>query len=253
MMNLSGRVALVTGASQGIGKATALTLARLGAKVGAAARNIQKLDELSETAKNENLSLLPIPMDITKNEEIEHGMTMLIHTFGRLDILVCSAGISKPIESQSLTEKDWDETLDTNLKGAFFTAKSASSYMEKERWGRIVFLTSILSGGIGTGLPQEAHYGASKGGIVGMTASMAIEFAPLGILVNSVGPGYIKTDMTKAVEENPQRFQNVIQRIPLKRFGEPQEIANVIAFLVSEENSYMTGTTVYVDGGYVIG
>ncbi len=251
MFDLTDKVALVTGASSGIGRATVIALAKQGARVAAAARRIDKLQALADEHNAKGLTILPVPMDVTNPEEVAAGVNAVITKWERLDILVNNAGILTPAPFMEMTEDAWDQMLTTNLKGYFLVAQAAAREMAKNKSGRIINITSIDSGGIGHGEAELVHYSASKGGVVGFTEALSVELAPLGILVNAIGPGIIDTDLNKDITENPQMFQNVINRIPLKRFGKPEEIAAAITFLASNEASYITGSTLYVDGGWL--
>ena len=253
MLNFSGKIALVTGASSGIGKTTALTLGKLGAKVGIAARRIEILEELASEADKQGYTLFPIPMDVTKKEQVEQGIDLLIQQFGSLDILINNAGIVKESPLAETPDSSWDLVMDTNVKGFFLTSRKAAEVMTKQRYGRIINVASMLTGGVGTADKDIASYVSSKAGVIGLTAALANELASVGILVNAIGPGYVDTEINADIKQNPQLFQQTIKRIPLKRFATPQEIANVIAFLASQENSYMTGSTIYVDGGWLVG
>lgn len=250
MFDLTGKVALVTGASSGIGRACVVSLVKQGAKVAAAARRMDKLTTLADELTAKGYEVLPVPLNVTSQEEISEGISQIAAHYGRIDILINNAGVGGAKPSLEMTESDWDTVLDTNLKGYFFVAQAAAKEMIKNRWGRIINVTSILSGGVGSGFPQVSHYCASKGGIVALTESLALEFASQGILVNAIGPGFIDTEMTAQVKENPTMFQSLINRIALKRFGRPEEIAALAVFLASEEASYITGTTIYADGGW---
>lgn len=250
MFELTGKVAIVTGASSGIGRACVVALAKQGAKVAAAARRLDKLTALADELTAKGYDVIPVPLDVTKPEEITEGLSQVVSHYSRLDILVNNAGVGSGASALELTEAEWDKTLDTNLKGYFFVAQAAAKEMIKNRWGRIINITSILSGGVGSGYPGVPHYCASKGGIVALTESLALELAPQGILVNAIGPGFIDTDMTTQVKESPTIFQSLLNRIALKRFGRPDEIAATVAFLASEEASYITGATLYADGGW---
>lgn len=251
MFDLTGKVALVTGASSGIGRASALALAMQGAKVAVAARRIDKLQALAAEIKQHGKEALPIQMDVTKKTDIDAAVALTVKTFGRLDILLNNAGVAEFAPALDMTEGQWDKTIDTNLKGYFFAAQAAAKEMVKNKWGRIINIASIASGGVGIGFSQIAHYCASKGGIVGMTEALADEWAANGILVNAIGPGVIETEMTEGMLKDPKQAEALLARAPLKRAGKPEEIAAAVAFLASDEASYITGATLYVDGGWL--
>ncbi len=253
MFDLTGKVALVTGASSGIGRASAIALAKQGATVVVAARRMEKLQKLAREIVQMGREALPVMMDVTKKETIAAAVTKTVEMYGRLDILLNNAGIAEFSPFLSMTEEAWDKTIDTNLKGYFLVAQAASREMAKHHWGRIVNIASIASGGVGIGFPSIAHYCASKGGVVALTEALADELAPMGILVNCIGPGLIETEMTKVVLDNPDQAKAFTARIPLKRAGKPEEIAAAVVFLASEEASYTTGATFYIDGGWLAG
>lgn len=258
MFNLTGKVALVTGASSGIGRASSLALATQGAKVAVAARRIDKLQTLAAEIKSlpagrqvAGKQAVAVQMDVTKKDEITAAVAKTVETFGRLDILLNNAGVAEFIPFLDMTEEQWDKTIDTNLKGYFLVAQAAAREMAKNKWGRIINIASIASGGVGVGFPSVAHYCASKGGIVAFTEALADELAPMGILVNCIGPGLIVTEMTEGILKNPKQAEEFFARIPLKRAGKPEEIATAVVYLASEEASYTTGATLYVDGGWL--
>lgn len=251
MFNLTGKVALVTGASSGIGRASAIALADQGAKVVVAARRIDKLNSLVEEIKAKGHDAVAVQMDVTKKEEILNAVAKTVETFGRLDILLNNAGVAEFAAFFELTEEQWDKTLDTNLKGYFLVAQAAVKEMAKNKWGRIINIASIASGGVGVGFPSIAHYCASKGGVVAFTEALADELAPMGILVNCIGPGLIETEMTEGILKDPVQAQAFLARAPLKRAGKPEEIASAVVYLASDESSYTTGATIYIDGGWL--
>lgn len=239
MFDLTGKVALVTGASSGIGRASALALANQGAKVAVAARRLDKLQALTAEIKNRGKEAVAIAMDVTKKSDIDAAVAETVKTFGRLDILLNNAGVAEFAAFPTMTEEQYDKTLDTNLKGYFFVAQAASREMAKNTWGRIVNIASIASGGVGVGFPQIAQYCASKGGVVGMTEALAIELAPMGI------------QMTEGMLKDPKQAEALLARAPLKRAGKAEEIAAAVVYLVSDEASYTTGATLYIDGGWL--
>lgn len=251
MFDLSGKVAFVTGASSGIGRSSALALANQGAKVVVTARRLDRLEALAAEIKTRGKIALPIQMDVTKKTDIEAAVGKTVSTFGRLDILLNNAGVAEFAPFLAMTEEQWDKTLDTNLKGYFLVAQAAAREMAKNKWGRIVNIASIASGGVGVGFASIAHYCASKGGVVAFTEALADELAPMGILVNAIGPGVIETEMTEAMLKDPKQAEGLLSRAPLKRAGKPEEIAAAVVYLASEEAGFTTGATLYVDGGWL--
>lgn len=251
MFNLTGKVALVTGASSGIGRASAIAFAEQGAKVVVAARRIDRLNNLVEEIKSKGHEALAVQMDVTKKEEILNAVAKTVETFSRLDILLNNAGVAEFAAFLEMTEEQWDKTLDTNLKGYFLVTQAAAKEMAKNKWGRIINIASIASGGVGVGFPSIAQYCASKGGVVAFTEALADELAPMGILVNCIGPGIIATEMTEGMLKDPKQAEALLSRAPLKRAGKPEEIASAVVYLASDEASYTTGTTLYIDGGWL--
>jgi len=251
MFDLTGKVALITGASSGIGKSSAIALATQGSKVVLAARRIDKLNALVDELKSLGREAIAVQMDVTKKDQIAAAVAKTVETFGRLDILLNNAGVAEFVPFLDMTEEQWDKTIDTNLKGYFLVAQAAAREMAKHNWGRIVNIASIASGGVGVGFPSIAHYCASKGGVIAMTEALAIELAPMGILVNCIGPGVIETEMTQDLLKDPKQAEGLLARAPLKRAGKPEEIAAGVVFLSSQEAGYTTGATLYIDGGWL--
>jgi NAD(P)-dependent dehydrogenase (short-subunit alcohol dehydrogenase family) len=251
VFDLTGKVALVTGASSGIGRASALALAMQGARVVVAARRLDRLQALVAEIKNRGRDALAVQMDVTKKADIDNAVAQTVATFGRLDILLNNAGTADGAPFVDMTEATWDKVLTTNLKGYYLVAQAAAREMAKNKWGRIVNIASIASGGVGVGFVGISAYCASKGGVVGLTEVMADELAPMGILVNAIGPGVIATEMTEEVLNDPKRAEDMKMRIPMKRFGKPEEIAAAVVYFASDEASYTTGTTLYIDGGWL--
>jgi len=250
MFTLTGKVALITGASSGIGRASALALAAQGASVAIAARRVEKLEELKKEIEAKGGKALVVPMDVTKEEEVIGGIASVVKTFGRLDILLNNAGVGALSPAMEMKSEMWDTVLNTNLRAYFVVAREAAKEMAKNKFGRIISIASILSGGVGSGMAGAVNYCASKGGVVALTEALADEFAGIGITVNAIGPGFIETDMTKGVMDMPDFYKGLLARIPMKRFGKPEEIAATVVYLASDEASYTTGATLYVDGGW---
>ena len=250
MFSLTGKVALVTGASSGIGRASALALAKQGAKIALAARRVEKLEALAMEIKKLGGEAIAIPTDVLKQDDVRQAIEKTVATFGRLDILLNNAGVGSLGPTLEMTSDEWDKVINTNLKAYFFVAQTAAKEMLKNKWGRIINIASILSGGVGSGIAGAVNYCASKGGVVALTEGLADEFALQGITVNAIGPGFIETEMTEGVKAMPDMYNALIARIPMKRFGKAEEIAATVVYLASEEASYTTGATFYVDGGW---
>lgn len=249
MFDLSGKVALVTGASSGMGRATAIALANQGAKVIAAARRMDKLQAVVAEIKSRGHEATPIQMDVTKRPEVDAAVALTVQTYGKLDILVNNAGVLDYSPFLDMKEEAWDKVIDTNLKGYFYCAQAAAREMAKTKWGRIINIASIGSGGVGVGFPMIVHYCASKGGIIGMTEALAGELGPMGITVNAIGPGGVDTEMTQGTSEEQKK--GMTARLPIKRFGTSEEIAAGVVYFASEEAAYTTGATLYIDGGWL--
>ncbi len=249
MFDLKGKVALVTGARRGMGKAHALTLAQQGAKVAITDVDLPECEAVAAEITKAGGEAVAFALDVTKKEEVDRVFTETVKKFGRLDILVNNAGIFSTKSALEMTEQEWDRTIAINLKGEFLCAQRAAQEMAKNKWGRIINTASIASGGVGIGFAGAAHYAASKGGIIGMTETLAIEFAPWGITVNAIGPGAIDTPMIGPLDEETK--QGILTRVPLRRVGRPEEISALVVFLASEEASYITGSTFYADGGWL--
>ncbi len=248
MSELAGRIALVTGASQGIGRACALELAARGATVALAARNEAKLTQVRSEIVAAGGSAEIFPLDIASEESIRSCAKAVLDGLGTVAILVNNAGITRDGLVLRMKRADWDDVLTTNLTGAFLLTQSLLSAMLKNRWGRIINITSVVAR---TGQAGQVNYAASKAGLIGMTRSLAREVASRGITVNAVAPGYIETPMTEVLNE-AQRAA-MMQSIPLGRPGTDGEIAHAIAYLASEGAGYVTGHVLDVNGGMFIG
>lgn len=242
---LSGKVALVTGASRGIGRHIALSLAEAGADVAVNyAGNEAKAQEVVDEIKSLGRRAFAVRANVASFAEVEAMVKQVTKEFGRLDILVNNAGITRDNLLMRMKEDDWDAVIETNLKGVFNGVKAVSRTMMKQRSGRIINLSSVV--GV-MGNAGQANYAASKAGIIGLTKSAARELASRGITVNAIAPGFIETDMTAKLEEETQK--QLISQIPLGRLGQPQDVARVVRFLASDDAAYITGQTLHVDGG----
>ncbi|WP_042456301.1 3-oxoacyl-[acyl-carrier-protein] reductase [Neobacillus dielmonensis] len=247
-MSLAGKAALVTGASRGIGREIALELARQGANVAVNFSGSEaKANEVVEEIKNLGRDAFAIKCDVSNSEEVTEMVKAAIDRFGKLDILVNNAGITKDNLLMRMKEEDWDDVLNINLKGVFLCTKAVTRQMMKQRQGRIINIASIV--GV-SGNPGQANYVAAKAGVIGLTKTTAKELASRNITVNAVAPGFISTDMTDKLSEDVK--QEMLKQIPLARFGDPKDVAQVTAFLASDSASYMTGQTLHIDGGMVM-
>ena len=272
-MTLTGRVAVVTGASQGIGRACALKLAKSGASVALVARNREKLDEVAQEIAAAARAGTPVPQksslakssldndgggtgvlarayptDIENEDQIKSSFKSIISEFGKIDILVNNAGITRDQLVMRMKRADWDSVLNTNLTSAYLCTQQAIASMLKQRWGRIINITSIFGQ---TGQAGQANYAASKAGLIGLTMAIAREVGSRNITSNAVAPGFIETAMTSSLPEELK--QNAVKMIPLGRIGSSEDVANCVAFLASEEAAYITGHVLNVNGGMLMG
>ena len=253
MFDLKNKVAIITGARRGMGRTHALTLAKAGARVVVSDISQEDCEKVVEEIKKEGGEAMAIKCDVSKKSEVEAMIKETVEKWGRIDILVNNAGIAEFKPFLDLTEEDWDRTININLKGYFLCGQAAAKEMAKKKSGVIVNIASIAMGQVGVGYPTLAHYSATKGGIVAMTQAMAVEWAPLNIRVNAIAPGAIETPMIDPLIADPKIKEATVSQVPLKRIGQPQEVSNAVLFLASDESSYMTGSTVVVDGGWLAG
>lgn len=248
MSTLAGRIALVTGASQGIGRACALKLAAAGASVALAARNQDKLGEVAAEIISAGGKAHAFTLDLASEDSIKACAKAVIAHFGQIDILVNNGGITRDILALRMKKKDWDDVLTTNLTGAFLMSQAVMGSMLKTRWGRIINITSVVGE---AGQAGQANYAASKAGLIGVTKTLARELASRTITVNAVAPGYIETAMTAVLTEDQRTAMT--QHIPLQRAGTDHDVAAAVTFLASEEAGYITGHTLDVNGGMYMG
>jgi len=248
MPSLQGRTALVTGASQGIGRACALALAQAGARVALAARNEEKLNQVAAEIASQGGSAAVFTLDLASEDSIKACAKAAIAHFGSIEILVNNAGITRDTLALRMKRSDWDEVLQTNLTGTFLMTQAMLSPMLKARWGRIINITSVVGE---TGQAGQANYAASKAGLIGLTKSLARELASRSITANAVAPGYIETAMTAVLDEKQRT--SMLAQIPLGRAGTDADIAGAVCFLASEEAAYVTGHVLDVNGGMYMG
>jgi len=247
-MKLEGRVALVTGASQGIGQACALHLARHGASVALAARNQQKLEELAAQITGSGGKAAAFVMDVADEGQVRSGIKSALDEFGKIDILVNNAGITRDQLVMRMKRADWDSVLNTNLTSAYLLIQQVIPSMLKQRWGRIINIASVFGQ---MGQAGQANYSASKAGLIGLTMAIAREVASRNITSNAIAPGFIETSMTAVLSEEFK--QNAVKQIPLGRVGTPDDVANAVTFLASDGAAYITGHVLNVNGGMLMG
>ncbi len=247
-MTLSGRVALVTGASQGIGRACALKLAKAGAAVAVAARNQQKLDELVAQITAAGGNAAAFVLDVGDEEQIKSVFKAALTHFGKVDILVNNAGITRDQLVMRMKRADWDSVLNTNLTSAYLCIQQVIGSMLKQRWGRIINVSSVFGQ---TGQAGQANYAASKAGLIGLTMAIAREVGSRNITCNAVAPGFIETAMTATLSDDIR--QTGLRMIPLGRIGTPDDVAGAVRFLASDEASYITGHVLNINGGMLMG
>jgi 3-oxoacyl-[acyl-carrier protein] reductase len=247
-MSLAQRVALVTGASQGIGRACALKLASAGAAVALAARNQEKLNEVVQQINAAGGKAATFPMDVADEDQIKSAFKSALAQFGKIDILVNNAGITRDQLVMRMKRADWDAVLNTNLTSAYLCIQQVIGSMLKQRWGRIINVTSVFGQ---TGQAGQANYASSKAGLIGLTMAIAREVGSRSITCNAVAPGFIETAMTSGLSDEFK--QSATKMIPLGRVGTPDEVANAVAFLASEDAAYITGHVLNVNGGMLMG
>jgi NAD(P)-dependent dehydrogenase (short-subunit alcohol dehydrogenase family) len=249
LFDLSGQVALVTGASKGLGRAMAVGLARAGADLALCARGREGLQETRMAVEECGARAEIFEMDVLRDASVRNAVAAAIAAFGRIDILVNNAGVNIRKPTLELSEEEWDLVLDTNLKGYFLVAKAAGAHMVARGKGKVINISSIF--GV-VGMNNQLAYASSKGGVVMLTKVMAIEWATRGVTVNAIAPTYFETPLVAALRNDPERFRFINERTPMGRWGQPEELEGTLVYLASRASDFVTGQTVYVDGGWTI-
>ena len=241
---MNNRIAFVTGASRGIGRACALALSEAGARVVLAARAVDKLEEVAAEIRSAGREAFTVPIDLAHDDSIKEAFSRTAKEFGAIEILVNNAGITRDGLAVRMKREDWDTVLVTNLTGTFFCIQQVLQSMMRARWGRIINISSVV--GV-MGNAGQTNYSASKAGLIGLTKSLAQEMGSRGITVNAVAPGFVETDMTGVL--SPELKEKLLTSIPLKRMGSPADVAAAVRFLASDDASYVTGHVLDVNGG----
>jgi 3-oxoacyl-[acyl-carrier protein] reductase len=246
--HMANRIAFITGASRGIGRACALALSAGGARVVLAARQVEKLEEVAAELRAAGGDAFVVPIDLASQDSIKAAFSKASKEFGRIDILVNNAGLTRDGLAMRMKRDDWDAVLQTNLSGSFFCIQQVMPAMVRERWGRIVNISSVVGE---SGNAGQANYAASKAGLIGLTKSLAQELASRNITVNAVAPGFVETDMTASLSDELKA--KIRESVPLKRIGKPEDIAAAVKFLCGDDAGYITGHVLDVNGGMFMG
>ncbi len=249
LFDLSGRVALVTGASRGLGQAMAVGLAHAGATLALCARDVAGLDATRAAVEAEGGRAATFAMDVLSRSSVRAAVQAAVGELGRIDILLNNAGVNVRKPVLDLSEEEWDLVVDTNLKGYFLVAQAVGAHMVARRRGKVVNVASILAT---VGMAHQLPYAASKGGVAQLTKVMAIEWAPYGVNVNAIAPTYFETPLVSAIRQDPERFRFINERTPMGRWGQPEELVGTVVWLASRASDFVTGQTVHVDGGWTI-
>lgn len=251
--DLKGKVAIVTGAGKGMGRTDSLKLAGAGAKIIVSDISLPDCQLVVEEIKKMKGEAIAVKCDVSLKTDIDSLVLETIKKFGKIDILVNNAGIYPFEPFLEMPEQNFQKVIDINLKGYFLMAQACAKEMVKQKSGSIVNISSIAMGQVGVGFVGLTHYCASKGGIIAMSQAMALELAPFNIRVNCIAPGSIDTPGASSMKMDPKALEAMLAPIPMKRMGRPEEVSNAVLFLASDESSYMTGSTMVVDGGWVAG
>jgi NAD(P)-dependent dehydrogenase (short-subunit alcohol dehydrogenase family) len=247
LFDLGGKVALVTGATRGLGEVAAMALARAGADVAVCGRSTVDLDRVSAAIKNLGREAAGFSLDVTSRTRVRKGVNEVLEYFGKVDILVNNAGVNHRVPVLEYPEAAWDLVINTNLKGYFLVAQALVPQMLERGYGKVINMSSIL----GTvGLPNQLAYACSKGGVDQMTKVMALEWAKAGVRVNAIGPTYFETELVAQLRNDPERFNFINERTPMGRWGYPLELEGIVIFLAAPASDFITGQTIYIDGGW---
>ena len=249
IFDLSGKVAMVTGSTKGLGESSAKALAKAGADVAVCGRNTEDLKRVSEAIKALGRDSEGFAFDVTKKKSVHEGVDRILEHFGKIDILMNNAGLNHREPVLDYPEEAWDLVINTNLKGYFLVAQAVAPHMLNQGYGKIINMGSILGK---IALPNQLAYASAKGGVEQMTKVMALEWAKQGVRVNAIGPTYFETEMVTPIRNDPERFNFINERTPMGRWGYLPEMEGIVIFLAAPASDFITGQTIYIDGGWTI-
>ena len=249
IFDLDGKVAMVTGGTRGLGEVAALALAKAGADVAVCGRSRDDLDRVSKAVLELGVNAAGFSLDVTSKRNIREGVDRILEEFGRVDILVNNAGVNHRVPVLDYSEEAWDLVIDTNLKGYFLVTQAIVPQMLENGYGKVINMSSILGA---VALPNQLAYASSKGGVDQMTKVMALEWAKQGVRVNAIGPTYFETDLVKQIRDDSERFNFINERTPMGRWGHLPELEGIVIFLAAPASDFITGQTIYIDGGWTI-
>jgi NAD(P)-dependent dehydrogenase (short-subunit alcohol dehydrogenase family) len=249
LFDLTGKVAMVTGSTRGLGEVAAKALAKAGADVAVCGRSRADLDRVSVDIKNLGRKSAGFVLDVTLKDKVHEGVDQILKHFGKVDILVNNAGVNHRVPVLEFPEEAWDLILNTNLKGYFLVAQAVVPQMLEAGYGKVINMSSIFGM---TPLPNQLAYSASKGGVDQLTKVMALEWAKQGVRVNAIGPCYFETELVAEIRNDPERFNFINERTPMGRWGRPAELEGIVIFLASPASDFITGQTIYIDGGWTV-
>ena len=249
IFELKGKIAMVTGGTRGLGEVSARTLAGAGADVAVCGRSSEDLKRVTDEIRKLGRMAEGVSIDVTSKQSVSQAVARILETFGRIDILVNNAGVNYRVPVLEFPEEEWDRVIDTNLKGYFLVAQAVVPQMLQNGYGKVINMSSILGA---VGLPHQVAYASSKGGVDQMTKVMALEWARQGVRVNAIGPTYFETELVTQIRNDPERFKFINERTPMGRWGYLPELEGAVIFLASPASDFITGQTIYVDGGWTI-
>jgi NAD(P)-dependent dehydrogenase (short-subunit alcohol dehydrogenase family) len=247
IFDLTGKIAVVTGSTRGLGEVSAIALAKAGADIAVCGRNTSDLKRVSGAIRELGRDAEGFGLDVTSKDKIHRVVHRILERFGKVDILVNNAGINHRVSVLEFTEEAWDSVIETNLKGYFLVAQAIAPQMLERGYGKVINMSSIL----GTvGLPNQLAYASAKGGVDQMTKVMALEWAKKGVRVNAIGPTYFETELVAQIRNDPERYNFINERTPMGRWGYPNELEGIVIFLAAPASDFITGQTIYIDGGW---